>query len=259
MHNHMEERNMNMNVIYEPRGRAREYSPFAANLYAGCTHGCVYCYAPAATRKTREQFSTAAARKNIRRLLVADCKTLQRTHDTRPILLCFTCDPYQPIDERVGLTRFAVHTILEHGLNVRILTKGGKRSMRDFDLFAAHSDRCEYGTTLTLLDEEESKQWEPHAAPPHERIHALKKAHALGIPTWVSLEPVIDPDATLAIIERTHSYVDRYAVGTLNHHPHASHIDWGRFARDVVDKLEEVGANYYLKRDLRRYLREVVV
>lgn len=73
------------------------------------------------------------------------------------------------------------------------------------------------------------------------------------------MKKLIHPDATLAIIERTHSYVDRYAVGTLNHHPHASHIDWGRFARDVVDKLEEVGANYYLKRDLRRYLREVVV
>ena len=27
-------------VIYEPRGRAREYSPLAVNLYRGCSHGC---------------------------------------------------------------------------------------------------------------------------------------------------------------------------------------------------------------------------
>ena len=34
-----------MNVIYEPKGRAREYSELACNLYRGCTHGCRYCYA----------------------------------------------------------------------------------------------------------------------------------------------------------------------------------------------------------------------
>ena len=26
-----------MNVIYEPKGRAREYAPLACNLYMGCT------------------------------------------------------------------------------------------------------------------------------------------------------------------------------------------------------------------------------
>lgn len=40
-----------MNVIYEPKGRAREYAPLACNLYMGCTHGCKYCYAPACMYK----------------------------------------------------------------------------------------------------------------------------------------------------------------------------------------------------------------
>ena len=41
-----------MPIIYEPRGKAAEYSPLAANLYAGCGHGWLYCYAPAATYET---------------------------------------------------------------------------------------------------------------------------------------------------------------------------------------------------------------
>jgi DNA repair photolyase len=30
--------------IYEPAGRAREYSPLALNHFKGCEHGCLYCY-----------------------------------------------------------------------------------------------------------------------------------------------------------------------------------------------------------------------
>ena len=49
-----------MNVIYEPKGRAREYSPLACNLYMGCTHGCKYCYAPACMHKKPEAWHEAA-------------------------------------------------------------------------------------------------------------------------------------------------------------------------------------------------------
>ena len=47
-----------MSIIYEPRGKAREYAELAVNLYKGCSHACVYCYAPAATFCDREKFSS---------------------------------------------------------------------------------------------------------------------------------------------------------------------------------------------------------
>jgi hypothetical protein len=43
-------------IIYESRGRAREYCELAANLYRGCGHGCEYCYAPAAIHMARDEF-----------------------------------------------------------------------------------------------------------------------------------------------------------------------------------------------------------
>ena len=39
-------RGTSMSIIYEPSGMAKEYSPYACNLYIGCSHRCKYCYAP---------------------------------------------------------------------------------------------------------------------------------------------------------------------------------------------------------------------
>ena len=46
-----------MSIIYEPRGKAREYSELAANLYTGCSHGCRYCYCPAILRKKIDEWA----------------------------------------------------------------------------------------------------------------------------------------------------------------------------------------------------------
>ena len=46
-----------MPVIYEPRGKAREYSELACNLYTGCIHKCKYCYCPAIMRKSLDEWS----------------------------------------------------------------------------------------------------------------------------------------------------------------------------------------------------------
>ena len=42
--------------IYEPRGRAREYSPFAMNYFKGCDHGCRYCYVPRMMKVFNSQY-----------------------------------------------------------------------------------------------------------------------------------------------------------------------------------------------------------
>lgn len=99
-----------MNVVYESRGRAREYSELACNLYRGCTHGCRYCYAPACMRTTEENWhAKAEPRKDILRLLEKDAQRLQG--DTRSILFCFLSDPYQPLERTERLTRQALAVI----------------------------------------------------------------------------------------------------------------------------------------------------
>lgn len=239
-----------MAMIYEPRGKAAEYSPLALNIYKGCSHGCVYCYAPSATYKKRDVFhANPQPRNNFVGELNKSIVKFQG--DKRPILLCFTTDPYQPIEETAKLTRYSLKKLVENGNSIKILTKGGTRAVRDFDIMAMGD--CDFGTTLTFLDEARSLEWEPRAALPKDRLSALRTAKEKGIRTWVSLEPVIDPEQVYEIIKTTHKFVDLYKVGKLNYHPISKTIDWRDFRVEVESLLTSLGKNFYIKDDLRKF------
>lgn len=240
-------------VIYEPKGRAGEYAPLACNLYRGCGHGCIYCYAPESTFIDRQEFLKASPRPGIINRLKKDAPIADASYrgEDRRVLLCFTCDPYQPIDEIYQLASQAIVILKAYSFNVAILTKAGTRAQECFPLLSSGD---EFASTLTFVDERKSRQWEPFAALPQDRFDALQKAHDMGIKTWVSLEPVIEPAETLDIIRITHDFVDLYKVGKLNYHPKSNQIDWRKFSRDCIALLQELGCQYYIKKDLRGYL-----
>ena len=240
-----------MPVIYEPKGKAREYSPLALNLYEGCAHGCIYCYARMIRKKKIEQFVDAKPRKDILSKLEHDLENWNGKKDT--CLLCFMCDPYQPLDVELKLTRLAIRALNRHGFPVQILTKGGMRAARDFDILSQNQGN-KFAVTLTTDDPVESSQWEPSATLPSERIESLKLAHENGIETWVSFEPVFNPDAVYRLINATHSFVDLYKVGKMNYHARAKEIDWREFRIKTETLLSSLGKKYYIKDDLRAFV-----
>jgi len=244
-----------MSVMYEPRGRAREYAPLAVNHYRGCSHGCKYCYVPTIPpykfnpNGRREFHASPSPRPMVVEKLERECRRMHG-HGER-VLLSFTTDPYQPIDTEYRLTRAVIETLHRYGYAVQILTKGGTRSLCDLDCFMAADA---YAATMTTLSDVESKKWEPLAALPADRIEALGQFHAAGIPTWVSLEPVLDPGVALQIIRETHTFVDLFKIGKLNHHQLAEEVDWRAFALDSVGLCESLEQPYYIKRDLAALL-----
>jgi DNA repair photolyase len=258
-----------MPLIYEPAGRAREYAALACNPYAGCDHACIYCYAPSATFKERPDFSISKPRKNFDALLEKEAAQLSRLGKHGQVLLSFTCDPYQHLDVKEQTTRKTIVTLHRHGFRTCTLTKGGTRALRDIDLFRPGDA---FATTLTFTgDDDRWLEWEPRAASPADRIYAISAFHQTGIPTWVSLEPVIDPQESLELIRRTHNFVDLFKVGKMNYHPIAKMIDWRSFGCSAIQLLESLGyrrqtnpdavksANsvdrqYYIKRDLAEFL-----
>jgi DNA repair photolyase len=242
-----------MSVIYEPRGRAAEYSLLACNLFSGCLHRCSYCYAPQTLHVTSEQFHTRVKpRPGILTKLRREAVKLQDTD--RRVLLCFTCDPYPPEDIEQGTTRQAIKILRQSNITFQILTKAGMRAGRDFDLYDTFDA---FASTLTFIDEKQSIEYEPKAALPAERIEALKLAHEAGITTWASLEPVLDVRQSLELIRQTYKFVDLFKIGKLNYR--ASSIDWRQFGIKTLELCREYGKAYYIKNDLAKYLHGIEI
>ena len=230
-----------MNTIYKPKGAAAEYGDYAVNIYTGCPHRCYYCFAPQVLRRDREAFhSCVEPRKDIvselRRKLEREGITGKLVH------LCFTCDPY-PAGYDTTTTREVIQALKEHGNHVQILTKGD--GSRDFDLLDGGDW---YGVTISCGEDMASTS-EPEAASPGSRIVKLGAAKLLGIATWVSFEPVLDPAAVLDYINAYACLIDRVKIGKLNYHQ--SGIDWAKFGWEAEALCKSLGLDYYIKDSLR--------
>lgn len=242
-----------MSIIYQPRGKAREYSELAANLYKGCSHGCVYCFAPSATFTDRNKFSSPdyiSPRSDVIGQLQKDA--IKFRGNTNPILLSFTSDPYQPIDKDTRITRQALGVLMQNNLTPQILTKSGSWGIeRDHDILSRVKGI--WAATLTTDNDAVSIEWEPGAALPGDRIEGIKIAKKAGLRTWVSFEPVFDPDAVYRLIEKTHRFVDLYKVGKLNYHRSSKNVDWKIFLMRVSAILDKFNCRRFIKKDLMAF------
>lgn len=237
--------------IYAPAGQAGEYAPLATNPYRGCGHRCAYCYVPKVLFMDRKEFDAGAViRPGYREGLLKDAAKYQTAGITGQVMLSFTTDPYPP--EHHDMTRWVLETLAGHGLAFCTLTKGGARALRDIELFRPARDA--FASTLTSLDADFSKKWERGAAEPDDRIGTLRAFHDRGIFTWVSLEPTLSAEASLAIVAATHPFVDLYKVGRANYIKTPEPIDWRDYTLRMIDALQRLGKAHYIKRDLQPYL-----
>jgi len=236
-------------LIYEPAGRAREFASLACNIYRGCGHGCVYCYAPSATRRDRSDFNIGKERPGFIKSLESEASQWGGAKDQ--VLLSFTCDPFQPLDATKHIACQAIQVLHRHGFPVAVLTKGGSRALEALPLFGPQDA---FASTLTFTNLADSLKWEPYAATPRDRIATLIAFHDAGIPTWASLEPCIDPEQSLELIRLTHKFVSLYKVGRLNYHPLGATTDWAAYTAAAVHLVTDLGRDYIVKDDLAHFV-----
>lgn len=167
----------------------------SVNPYRGCEHGCIYCYArpahsylgfspgldferkllykPEVVNQLRNELSKASYR----------CKVLALGTNT---------DPYQPIEKSLRLTRGILELMVEARHPVAITTKSSMVE-RDMDLLQELSvdGLIIVSLSVTSLDHDIARKLEPRAAAPKRRLRTLARLSSAGIPTHISIAPVI--------------------------------------------------------------------
>ena len=244
-----------MTLIYEPKGKAREYSPLALNIYNGCDHGCKYCYVPM-IRKDIEANKVVKERSCFLTNLEKELNNNISNIHKKQILLCFMCDPYNHRDCIIKATRFSLKMLNRRNCKVAILTKSGSRCLRDLDIFKQFGDRIKVGATLTFINEQNSLDIEPNAATPQDRLDTLKILHKNGIKTFISIEPVIDPIQSIELIKLCLPFIDQFKVGKINYFEKRfadKPIDWHKFLTEAVTILRKAEKQFYIKEDLRAF------
>lgn len=233
--------------IYEPRGKAREYSPLALNIYNGCNHQCTYCYVNNWSKQSPNPTP-------VKMVLEKTRSFLSRTRVENQVLLCFTSDPYCSKEFDLCLTRQILQLFQQNLVPTAILTKAGIAALRDLNIWKSMRENVKVGATLTFWNSEKSLLWEPGAAPPIKRIELLQRCFESGIKTWASFEPVICPEESLALLDLVLPFCSEVKIGRWNHDPRANAIDWASFGKEAVTMCRDAGVPVYVKEDLRKHL-----
>lgn len=208
-------------AIYQPSGKAAEYSKWACNLYNGCTGRCTYCYnrhgitakilgADFPTLK-KSLINTEKAGQIFTKELDQNVIELQK----HGLHFNFVSDPC--LKETYELNKFCIYTCLLSNVPVKILTK--QVDWIENDLLKDDLDSKIWGLynvkhlfaigfTLTGHDEEE-----PGCSPNNERIRSMKVLHDEGFKTWASIEPIIDINSSMAMVKSIRKHVDLVKVG----------------------------------------------
>ena len=250
-----------MVAIYEPKGAAKEYAELACNLYGdadgkvgGCQHGCKYCYCPQFLHIPAERFYCIPKPKpRIIESLERAANKMMANGDKRRVAFGFIGDPYCQVEMDYGVTRQALQVMVDRGVLFEIITKGGTRAVRDFDLLKQGG---RLGISLVWDDSFKAIEWEPDAAGIDDRVIALWNAHNEGIYTWVSVEPVIEPQEALNAIRWVTKATDEFRVGKINHCKELEQrVDWQKFTDEAYELLLQTGRAFMFKDSLHPYLQ----
>lgn len=165
------------------------------NVYRGCEHGCIYCYA----RPTHEYLSLSAGldfetkifvKENAPKLLRKELS--KKSWKPQVLMLSGNTDPYQPIEKELKLTQGCLEVLRDFRNPVSLITKNSLVT-RDLDLL---KDLNDYNTvsvfiSITTLDNKLATIMEPRTSKPHIRFETIRKLSEAGIPVGVNIAPVI--------------------------------------------------------------------
>ena len=168
---------------------------YSMNPYAGCEHGCIYCYA----RNAHEYWGYSAGLDFEQKIIVKkNAPALLRKFlmnpkwECLPISISGNTDCYQPAEQKYRLTRQLLEVCNEFNQPVGMITKNAGM-LRDKDLLQemAKKQLVSILVSVTSFDEDLRRLMEPRTTTAKQRLRLIKELSDAGVRMGVMMGPMI--------------------------------------------------------------------
>ena len=168
---------------------------YSMNPYAGCEHGCIYCYA----RNVHEYWGYSAGLDFERKIIVKkNAPQLLRKFlmhpkwDATPIMLSGNTDCYQPAEQKYRLTRGLLEVCNEFNQSVGILTKNSW-ILKDKDVLQemAKKKLVSAMVSITSFNEDLRRVMEPRTTTAKQKLKVINELSSAGVRMGVMMGPMI--------------------------------------------------------------------
>jgi DNA repair photolyase len=253
-------------------GKSRMPFRWTINVYRGCSHACVYCFA----RPTHKYLDFNAGRDFEREIVVkVNAPEVLRLELAKPswkrehVALGTNTDPYQWVEGRYKLMQGIWEAMRDAGNPCSVLTKS-PLLLRDLPLMLEIAERASFSAYLSIptLDEKAWRATEPHTPNPKARLEAVAELNRAGIPTGVLIAPLMPgindaPHQVERLLEMA-TAAGATSVGGVALHLRGEvrdvFMDWLRSQRpDLVERYEQLySRGAYAPKDERERLSRLV-
>ena len=168
---------------------------YSMNPYAGCEHGCIYCYA----RNVHEYWGYSAGLDFEQKILIKkNAPQLLRKFlmhpkwEGTPIMLSGNTDCYQPAEQQYRLTRGLLEVCNEFNQPVGILTKNSW-ILKDKDVLQemAKKQIVSAMVSITSFNEDLRRIMEPRTTTAKQKLKVIEELSKAGVRMGVMMGPMI--------------------------------------------------------------------
>ncbi len=168
---------------------------YSMNAYAGCEHGCIYCYA----RNVHEYWGYSAGLDFEQKIIVKkNAPQLLRKQLSHPKYICMpimlsgNTDCYQPAEQKFRLTRGLLEVCYEFNQPVGILTKNSW-IIKDVDLLQEMAKKrlVSAMVSITSMNEDLRRVMEPRTTTAKQKLKVIETLSKAGIRMGIMMGPMI--------------------------------------------------------------------
>ncbi len=168
---------------------------YSMNPYAGCEHGCIYCYA----RNVHEYWGYSAGLDFERKIIVKKNAPqllrkflMNKNWDATPIMLSGNTDCYQPAEQTYRLTRGLLEVCNEFNQPVGILTKNSW-ILKDKDVLQEMAKKkiVSAMVSITSLNEDLRRVMEPRTTTARQKLKVINELSGAGVRMGIMMGPMI--------------------------------------------------------------------